>query len=154
MLVGDRSILNPREEMMKTEQKDTADPQTAQEIRAWTMKHAEIYNKNDATAYAAFFTEDAVYVTPEGVLYGRQAIEKKYANDFQQWHPTNYVVNVHQVNAIGNDVWKFGEWSCAVQTQDGLFPVNGYFAAILVRVDGTWKERLTCYNMAAPTQTK
>jgi hypothetical protein len=55
------------------------------------------------------------------VLYGRQAIEKKYANDFQQWHPTKYVVEVYEVNAIGNDVWKFGEWSCAVQTQDGLF---------------------------------
>lgn len=84
----------------------------------------------------------------------RQAIEKKYANDFQQWHPTDYVVKVHQVNTIGNDVWKIGEWSCTVQTQDGPFPVKGYFAAILVRADGAWKERLTCYNMASPAQTK
>ena len=138
---------------MKTEQKDTADQQTAQEILAWTMKHAEIYNKNDATAYAAFFTEDAVYVTPaEGVLYGRQAIEKKYENDFQQWHPTNYVVKVDQVNAIGNEAWKIGEWSCTLQTKDGPFPIKGYFASIFVRADGAWKERLTCYNMAAETK--
>ena len=139
---------------METKPTDTADPQTAQEIRAWIVKHAESYNKHDAAAYAAFFTEDAVHVTPEGVLYGRQAIERKYANDFQQWHPTDYVVKVHQVHAIGNDVWKIGEWSCALKTPEGLFPAKGYFAAILVRADGGWKERLTCYNFASPAETK
>jgi uncharacterized protein (TIGR02246 family) len=134
--------------------KDTADAQTAQEMRAWTEKHAEMYNKHDAKGYASFFTEDAVQVTPEGMIYGRQAIEKKYANDFQQWNPTNYVVKVHQVNAIGDDVWKIGEWSCTLQTPDGPFPINGYFGSILVRVDDTWKERMTCYNMATPAETK
>jgi uncharacterized protein (TIGR02246 family) len=137
---------------MTSEQKGTADPQTAQEIRAVTVKHAEIYNKHDATAYAAFFTEDAIQVTPEGMIYGRQAIEKKYADVFQQWHPTNYIVKVDQVNAIGNEAWKIGEWSCTLQTKDGPFPIKGYFASIFVRVDGAWKERLTCYNMAAETK--
>jgi uncharacterized protein (TIGR02246 family) len=133
---------------------DTADPQTANEIRAVTLEHAEIYNKHNATAYAAFFTEDAVHVTPEGIIYGRQAIEKKYADVFQQWHPTNYLVEVNQVNAIGNEAWKFGEWSCTLQTQEGPFPIKGYFASIFVRVDGVWKERMTCYNMATPAETK
>ena len=132
---------------------DTADSQMAQEIRAWTENHAEIYRKHDASAYAAFFTEDAVQVTPEGMIYGRQAIEKKYANNFQQWRPTNYIVKVDQVNAIGNDVWKIGEWSSTLQTPEGPFPIKGYFAAILVRVDGGWKERMTCYNVA-PAEKK
>jgi uncharacterized protein (TIGR02246 family) len=130
---------------MKTEQKDTADPKTAQEIREFTIKHAELYNKNDAAAYATFFTEDAVQVTPEGMIYGRQAIEKKHADVFQEWHPTNYVVKVDQVNAIGNEAWKIGEWSCTLQTKDGPYPIKGYFASIFVRVDGVWKERMTCY---------
>ena len=42
---------------MKTEEKDTADPKTVEELRAFTVKHSEAYNKNDATAYATFFTE-------------------------------------------------------------------------------------------------
>jgi uncharacterized protein (TIGR02246 family) len=134
--------------------KDTADPQTAQEIRAWTEKHAELYNKHEASAYAAFFTEDAVHVTPEGIIYGRQAIEKKYADVFQQWHPTNYLVRVDQVNAIGNEVWKIGEWSCTLQTQGGPFPIRGYFASIFVRVDGVWKERMTCYNIVTSEEKK
>jgi uncharacterized protein (TIGR02246 family) len=139
---------------MKTEQKDTADQKIAQELREFTVKHSELYNRNDAVAYAAFFTEDAVQVTPEGMIYGRQAIEKKHADLFQQWHPTDYVVNVNEVNAIGNEAWKIGEWSCTLQTPGGPYPIKGYFASIHVRVDGTWKERMTCYNMATPTETK
>jgi ketosteroid isomerase-like protein len=82
--------------------KDTADAQTAKEMRAWTEKRAELYNKHDASGYAAFFTEDPVQVTPEGMIYSRQAIEKKFANDFQQRHPTDFAVNVHHFNTIGN----------------------------------------------------
>jgi uncharacterized protein (TIGR02246 family) len=133
---------------------DTTDPKTAQEIRAVTLKHAEFYNKHNATAYATFFTEDAVQVTPEGIIYGRQAIEKKHADLFQQWRPTDYVVTVDQVNSIGNEVWKIGEWNCTLQTEEGPFPLRGYFASIFVRVDGVWKERMTCYNMATPADTK
>ncbi len=33
---------------MKTEQKDTAEPKTAQEIRAFSKKYSEAYNKHDA----------------------------------------------------------------------------------------------------------
>ena len=139
---------------MTTEQRDTADAQTAQEIRAVTVKHAEIYNKHDATAYAAFFTEDAIQVTPDGMIYGRQAIEKRHADIFQQWHPINYVVKVDQVNAIGSEAWKIGEWSCTLQTPNGPYPIKGYFASIFVRVAGVWKERMTCYNMDTPAETK
>jgi uncharacterized protein (TIGR02246 family) len=137
---------------MTMEQKDTADPQTAQELRAFTVKHAELYSKHDAATYATLFTEDAVQVTPEGLIYGREAIQKKHEDLFQQWHPTDYVVRVDQVNAIGNEAWKIGEWSCTLQTPNGPYPIKGYFASILVRVDGNWKERLTSYNMAAETK--
>jgi hypothetical protein len=51
------------------------------------MKEDEAFNKNDAAALAALFTEDAVYVVPEGLFCGRQAIEKRYADVFQRRHP-------------------------------------------------------------------
>ncbi len=139
---------------MITLEKDTVDPQTDQELRAFTMKHVEIYNKHDATALAELFTEDAVMVAPEGLILGRQAIEKKYAGDFKQWHPTNYIVKVDQVNAIGNNAWKVGEWSCILQTQDGPFPIKGYYAAILVHEGDAWKECMSSYNIAPPAETK
>jgi ketosteroid isomerase-like protein len=41
------------------------------------MKEDEAFKKNDAGALAALFTEDAVLVAPDGMFYGRQAIEKR-----------------------------------------------------------------------------
>jgi uncharacterized protein (TIGR02246 family) len=61
------------------QQKDTADRQIAQQIRAAAKKYDEAFSKNDAAAMAALFTDDAVQVAPDGVYYGREAIEKRYA---------------------------------------------------------------------------
>jgi uncharacterized protein (TIGR02246 family) len=138
---------------MITQQKGTADPQTDQEIRALTKTYDERFNKNDAAGVAALFTEDAVQVAPGGLIFGRQAIEKKYADLFQQWHPTNHISEVDQVNAGGNNAWNVGEWSCTMQTQDGSWPEKGYFAFICVREGDAWKQCMSAYNMAPPPET-
>jgi hypothetical protein len=57
----------------KMQQKDTAHPKTAEEIRAITREFDEAFNKHDATALVALYTEDSVQVEPQGVYYGRQA---------------------------------------------------------------------------------
>ena len=51
----------------------------------------EAFNNNDAAALAAFFTEDAVQVTPEGPIYGREAIEKQFADLFTQIHVSEHI---------------------------------------------------------------
>jgi uncharacterized protein (TIGR02246 family) len=63
-------------------------------INVLGMKVDEAYNKNDAGAVAALFTEDAVLVAPDGMFYGRQAIEKRYADTFQRWPITTLVASV------------------------------------------------------------
>ena len=62
--------------------KDTADPQTIEQLRAFSKKVDEAWNNNDAVALAALFTEDAVLMNDTGPIYGREAIEKHYANVF------------------------------------------------------------------------
>jgi uncharacterized protein (TIGR02246 family) len=63
-------------------------PSTTLEARytasARSQKLDEAYNKNDAAAVAALFTEDAVLVAPDGRFSGRQDIEKRYADIFQR----------------------------------------------------------------------
>lgn len=127
----------------------TADPQTAQEIRAYTDNYIERFNQNDAAAIAALFTQDAVLVTPDGTVFGRQAIEKNYAGFFQQWHPTDHVIRIDQINAIGNQAWKVGEWNATFQGPHGPLPAKGYFASLLVREGDGWKECMLAYNVAS-----
>jgi len=57
-------------------------------------------NKNDAGAVAALFAEDAVLVAPDEMLFGRQAIEKRYADTFQQSPITSFIGQRCQLNAI------------------------------------------------------
>jgi uncharacterized protein (TIGR02246 family) len=64
---------------MKTERTKTPDPQPRQQLDAKIQKYNEAFNKNDAGAVAAFFTEDAVLVTDKGPIYGLEAIEKHFA---------------------------------------------------------------------------
>jgi uncharacterized protein (TIGR02246 family) len=79
-----RTILNPREETMKI------DPQTIEQLNAINKKYIDAANNHDAVARAALYTEDAVFVTHSGPLYGRQAIEKFYADEFKAWHDKNF----------------------------------------------------------------
>jgi ketosteroid isomerase-like protein len=80
------------------------------------------------------------------------------ADVFQQWHPTNHIAKVDQVNAFGDHVWKVGEWSCTLQTQNGPLPIKGYYASIFFREGDAWKECMSAYNItpppAAPAETK
>jgi hypothetical protein len=82
------------------QQKDTADAPIVQqrdllgdakalgEFGELSLKLDEAYNKNDASAVAALFTEDAVLVAPDGMFSGRQDIEKRYADTFQRSRET------------------------------------------------------------------
>ena len=99
------------------QQKDTVDLGTAQqrdihgdakalvEFGEFTQKRDEAFNKNDAAALAALFTEDAVLVAPDGMFCGRQAIEKRYADTFQRSPSTIFSDQGRILSAIDNAVW-------------------------------------------------
>jgi uncharacterized protein (TIGR02246 family) len=68
------------------------------------LKVDEAFNKNDAVALAALFTDDAVSVAPDGMFFGRQAIQKRYADMFQRWPITTSSGQGSCLNAIDNAV--------------------------------------------------
>lgn len=133
-----------------TQQNDAIDPQIAQQIRALTMKYEEALNEHDAEAAAAFFTEDAVWATPQGTFYGRRAIERRLANyHFHRWHIKNELITVDRVIAVGDQVRAIGTWSNTVQEPDGSTEdFNGHFTSDLVIEGGTWKIRLNTYDQS------
>jgi uncharacterized protein (TIGR02246 family) len=135
---------------------DTVDPKTAEQVRAFTVKYEEALNEHDAAAVAAFYTEDAVWKTPQGTFYGRHAIEKRLESfHFQRWHIKNEIINVERVIADGNEIRTIGTWSNTVQAADGRTKdFDGHFTSVLV-AEGealtgniTWKIRMNSYDQA------
>ena len=103
------------------------------EFNLLRMKVAEAFTNNDAAALAAFFTQIALLVEPEGVFSGREAIENAVGNMFPRWCPTNFLSEANKLNSIGNGAWAVGQWWRTLKGQSGRVPMLGYWSEIYVR---------------------
>jgi ketosteroid isomerase-like protein len=126
-------------------QKDTADPQNVQQrdlledakslgaFGELSLKLDEAITKNDAAAVAAFFTEDALLVAPDGMFSGRQTIKKRYEDAFQRSPFTDFNSRRerHHLDAIDNAVLSAGEWACTLQNETGPVFAWGYLVSNL-----------------------
>jgi ketosteroid isomerase-like protein len=63
------------------QQKDTAASQIDEQI---VKKFDEAFINGDAAAVAALYTEDALQVTPQGPVFGREATEKLFTGVFRK----------------------------------------------------------------------
>ena len=144
------------------QQKETVDPKILEQLDAFGKKFDEAFNNNDAAAVAALFTEDAIWVTDTGPLYGRQAIEKQVAEWFKGARCSNHMVKRdHSPRIVGtaDKIAQNGEWSQTVQPPNGKpFQLKGYWENIEVREGDAWKIWMSAYNVTpappAPAETK
>jgi uncharacterized protein (TIGR02246 family) len=147
------------------QQKNTAESKTVQQgdllgvpkaiddFGALSLKLEEAFKKNDASAIAALFTEDGILVTSDGMFSGRQAIEKRYADLFQQSPITTVSGQRYQLNTIDNAVWSVGEWWSTNQSKTGPKFEGAYWAAIYIHEGEDWKIRLlTLAERLKPTR--
>ena len=138
------------------------DPQIIEQLNAKYQKYDEAFNKNDAAAVASFFTEDAVLLTDQGPIYGREAIEKYQADGFMQFRFINHIgkpdqYSPHTIGREGNELWSNGEWSLTLQGKTGdPIPLKGYWSEIYVREGDAWKVRMQTWNVtpSPPDETK
>jgi ketosteroid isomerase-like protein len=137
------------------QQKDAADPQIAEQLTALSEKTNEAFNNGDAVALAALYTEDAVLVNDTGPIYGREAIEKHWADVFKKYHFGNHIdkrdqYSPHIIGTAGNEAWSNGEWSETIQGQNfGPIQIKGYWSNITVREGDTWKIRMDAFNVTS-----
>jgi Domain of unknown function (DUF4440) len=99
---------------------NTPDPQIIEQLDVLKNKTSEAFIKGDAIGLAALYTEDAVEVTDEGPIYGREAIEKHYAEVFKQMHFSTKIskrdqYSPHLLGTAGDEEASNGEWSNTVQ---------------------------------------
>jgi len=138
------------------QQINTPDPQLRQRLVDVIKKHGDAMNNNDATAAAACFTEDAVYVTDRGPVSGREAIEKWYADLFQKVHFSDHIITIdqdspHIIGKDGKEMWATGGWSTSIKGENfGPTQIKGYWSVI--REGDDWKIRMLTSNITpAPT---
>lgn len=123
------------------QEESTVDPKVRQEIEAVHKMYCEAHDKNDATAIAALFTQDAIQVTGwSGVnsISGQQEIQKFYAFNPA---PSPYAGKLLQVYAIGNEIAAISEWTAG--------NLKGYKMWVFVRDGNTSKIRML-YATSAP----
>jgi len=138
------------------QQKDAADPPIVQqrdllgnvkaidEFGDLHRKLDEAYDKNDAAAVAALFTEDGLFVTPDGMLSGRQEIAARHAETFQRSPIIDFNCSRERrhLDAIDNAVWSAGQWASTSQSPTGPVFAWGCWTAIYVREGDAWKFRM------------
>jgi ketosteroid isomerase-like protein len=115
------------------------DSEVRQQIEAVIMKFNEAYNKHDAAALVALYTQDAIEVWPweekGGAAFGCQAIEQRWAAELAS-DPPSGGFKVVQIYAVGNDVCAIEEWNPSTSWR------RGHRVTIYVRDADTWKIRI------------
>jgi uncharacterized protein (TIGR02246 family) len=144
------------------QQQKTPDPQLREQILALAKKFDVAWNRNDAAAVAALFTEDAIEVTDRGPIYGREALEKNWVDLFQHVRMSNHLSTVdpyspHMIGTAGNELWMNGTASVTLRGENfGPVEQKSNWCVILVREGDAWKTRMLIWNItpAPPAQTK
>jgi uncharacterized protein (TIGR02246 family) len=96
------------------------------------------FDKGDAKAVAAFWTEDADYVDDTGREYkGRPAIEKMYEKFFAKNKGMKLNIIVSSARLVGTDV-ALEDGITEVTPAEGGLPSAARFQAVLVRKNGEW----------------
>jgi uncharacterized protein (TIGR02246 family) len=119
------------------QEKAAVDPETRQQIEDTYKRRLDAYNKHDAPAIAALFTEDAVFVNSTGfgdaLSSGQEDIKKRYELDLASG--TDVSGRILQVYAVGSEVCAISE--VTVQRHQILHAVTVY-----VRDADEWKIRM------------
>ena len=124
------------------QEQNAVDPQVRQQIEAVFMKFGVAFNKHDAAAITALYTQDAVqwwsFSSEGAVASGQQAIEKRYTGHFAS-SPGEFVGQLVQVYAIGN------EMSVIAEKSHGFFG-KGYMTWICFPDGDSWNIRMEYVN--------
>lgn len=142
------------------QQQNAPDPKLREQAESLHKKVDEALNNNDAAALASFYTEDAVFVVPEGPIYGREAIAKFWVDMFQKVHFSNRLSKLdqyspHTIGTAGNEMWENGAWTEIVKGENfGPMDQKGYWSGIIVREGDDWKFRFLAVTFPPPEPAK
>ena len=108
---------------------------------------AAAYNRKDIGAMAAFFSENAVRITPVGIFRGRDAIGRELQRVVINLGIHDYSARRTVSRLEGGMVFNAGEWQAKLSDGQQL---RGYYSALLVREGDEVKIFEETVNVAVP----
>jgi uncharacterized protein (TIGR02246 family) len=139
------------------QEEPSLDEQDYHKLVELEKRNDEAWSKRDAAALAALYTENALFVTPSGILSGRAAIQQHYEAGFKDFQERGVRVTtlsrVIQAHAVSNNMaWAVGEWSQTFAGPANLVKeVDGNSVIFANREGDAWKWRLLIINVAPAT---
>ncbi|PWW03489.1 uncharacterized protein (TIGR02246 family) [Hoeflea marina] len=116
-----------------------------------SAKWDDAFNANTADAIVALYAEDAVEITNQGPIRGREAIKAHYEKLLERFKFSDHAGKVTSSHMIGDDgktVWSEGEYSFTASDDKGnSMPLHGYWSAISVLEDAVWKDVMQTWNV-------
>ena len=141
------------------QQTNTPDPQLREALATLLKKMDDGFVNSDAAALAALYTDDAVHVTfNQPPIYGREAIQKHFEDDFKKLHFIKYLSKLeeyspHVIGTAGNVLWSTGEFDQTFQVENGNpLRIKGHLLTILVRDGDALKIKVDTFNFAGPPE--
>jgi ketosteroid isomerase-like protein len=117
---------------------EPVDPATSP-FAAAGKQYVEGFNRKDAAAVAALFAEDAVRVNTQGIIRGREAIQKSTQAGLDAGSHT-LTLRYHVAHIDGNTGWSVAEYDYRLRGNDGSdAPVRGFATSVWVRDGEGWK---------------
>lgn len=108
-------------------------------IRKSSMEFVQAFEKGDAKALAAAWTEQGELQSEDGaVLRGRAAIEKAYADLFKTKQKVKVEVEIASIRFPSRDT-AIEEGVMRLKPVGPQLPTSSRYSALLVREDGRWK---------------
>jgi uncharacterized protein (TIGR02246 family) len=116
-------------------------PDDVAAVRAASQNLARTFEKGDAKAFAALWTEEGEYMDEDNPpVRGRAALEKAYAEFFAKRAEMKVESKTNAVRFLGKDL-ALEEGTFTVHSTSGP-PNSNRFSAMFVRQDGRWQVAL------------
>jgi uncharacterized protein (TIGR02246 family) len=127
----------------------TSSLEVRQAAESVVQAHNKAMQAKDAAGVAALYSEDVIFLTDDGPLLGRAAVEKAAASLLKVLTPDP--AKLDQVVMIGDAVrLRTGTWSGVIQSSNGPLHVKGNWTTTDVRDGNTWKIRMETDNTTGP----
>ena len=120
-------------------------------IKAASTQWLDAFNRGDAAALAAFYTEEATLLEPNSPLVvGRESIQTIFQGFFDT-SALELQLTVIELSVNGDMAHRFGRYTLTIQPEEGeAISDNGKYVEIWKRENGSWKMDVDIWNSSLP----